>query len=141
MVPGTPTVGQEFKSKIDAYRHCAVLNLNALAINVALVGNKLFCGRQHKHYAKNGPGTCDWVLDLEANGSRIVVGPGSSLFHNHGPAAARLANPKWLPLIKNPHAREAMGLPSLNAKPQVGCFCETVASRKNQTIKCQSSGD
>ncbi|GAA5957670.1 hypothetical protein JCM3765_001474 [Sporobolomyces pararoseus] len=117
-IPGMPLVGQYFSSTSEAYKLCSRVSLLAIGINVVLMDSvsgsyRIKCARYHSRYADDPSGSCNFYIRLNPRGDGWIVAADSIFVHNHEAAPERNSDPNWMPQIRNPLARDALGLKRL----------------------------
>ncbi|POY76731.1 hypothetical protein BMF94_0323 [Rhodotorula taiwanensis] len=96
-VPGLPKANDVFATETDLYKACVAALVPVYGVSVILAATTpttvtLKCNRSHPHWSQAPGGTCGWTCV-----ARREI----------------LANPAWRPKVRNPHAREVLGMPPL----------------------------
>lgn len=123
-VPGLPAVNETVASPVALYKLCVQQHMKTLAINVNLMPSstesyRVSCSRHHGRFANTPTGLCQFSIAIERIEKRWTVQSYSNFIHNHGAAPERLADPEWLPQIRNSDAREALGLRPISSSKTV----------------------
>ncbi|GAA5913649.1 hypothetical protein JCM6882_008708 [Rhodosporidiobolus microsporus] len=92
-----PNSTQVFPSLTDVFKVLVKATVPTLGVS----------GECRFTFALKKEGKSGWRLDSSR----------SYLTHNHGPTPQLLADPSWRPTVRNPQAREALGMPPLPGYP------------------------
>ncbi|BGP06322.1 hypothetical protein JCM10049v2_002143 [Rhodotorula toruloides] len=122
-VPGLPSVNDSFASTTEAFKAYVKATVPVYGISVTKCAvsstvTQIKCNRHHSHYSEHPGGVCSWqaVLKLNPKTRRWRIDAVKSHFkHSHGPCEEILRDPSFRPTVRNPDAREALGMPSLDA--------------------------
>lgn len=74
------------------------------------------CNRHRTRYSVQPDGKCGWhaVVKRDSKTKQWRVDFDESCFdHSHGPCDEILQDPTWRPMVRNPDARRALGMPPL----------------------------
>ncbi|GAA5983909.1 hypothetical protein JCM10908_005970 [Rhodotorula pacifica] len=126
-----PQPGDTFSSVDEAHLACALALLNshrnaARVFHQTSTNATIRCNRASAYYKDTGQ--CQFRIQLELVNQQqyrnqrgqferqeqwVVDRQSSNYTHNHGPDARKLSEPNWLPLIRMPNVRQALGMPPL----------------------------
>lgn len=118
-VPGLPKANDVFATETDLYKACVAALVPVYGVSVILAATTpttvtLKCNRSHPHWSQAPGGTCGWTcVARRVSAGWRVDADASQSSHSHGPCKEILANPAWRPKVRNPHAREVLGMPPL----------------------------
>ncbi|GAA5992436.1 hypothetical protein JCM10908_000817 [Rhodotorula pacifica] len=127
-VPGLPTRNSVFDSIVDVYKAYVAAIVPVYGISVVAQSpaqNKVHikCNCYHGYYARVPGGICSWEAVCRRRPDRkwTVDFDASTFEHSHGPCKKILADPTYRPVMRNPDAREVLGLPPMpgQARPKI----------------------
>ncbi|BGO89883.1 uncharacterized protein RHTO_03283 [Rhodotorula toruloides NP11] len=121
VVPGLPSAKDTYTSPMHVYEAYvkALVPVYGISVNIRHISPDtahIKCNRHRTRYSVQPDGKCGWhaVVKRDSKTKQWRVDFDESCFdHSHGPCDEILQDPTWRPMVRNPDARRALGMPPL----------------------------